>query len=267
MLSNDPARNDRRDDDYSDVAERIRLLHQIDRSTCQFDRCRAELITRCLPLADHIARRFGNRGEGIDDLVQVARVGLVNAVDRFDPERGADFLSFAVPTVMGEVRRYFRDATWSLRVPRRAKETSLQIAKVSDALLQRFGRSPRPSEIAAEMDIEVGQVVEGLVARSAYHAASIDAEIASDSSTMRLHETLGAIDHRIDRIDDVITLRPALEKLTDRERQIIGLRFFESMSQSQIAERVGISQMHVSRILSKTLGRLRVDLQPLDGDA
>lgn len=260
-------RRPRRDDDYDDVAHRIAALAELDDSSHEFSCERNDVIARCLPLADNVARRFGGRGEAFDDLVQVARLGLVNAVDRFDPARGSDFLSFAVPTVMGEVRRHFRDSTWSLRVPRRTKENYMQIAKVSDAMLQRLGRAPRPSEIAAEMDLDLDAVVDGLVARSAYHAGSIDAEITSDASTMRLQDTLGDIDERMGAVEHVATLRPALARLTDRERQIVGLRFFGSMSQSQIAERIGISQMHVSRILSKTLAALRADLDDaaLDG--
>ncbi|MGJ0120936.1 SigB/SigF/SigG family RNA polymerase sigma factor [Williamsia sp. MIQD14] len=262
----DPRRS-RRDDDYTDVAQSIAALAELDGSSREFTCGRDDVISRCLPLADNIARRFGGRGEAFDDLVQVARLGLVNAVDRFDPTRGSDFLSFAVPTVMGEVRRHFRDATWSLRVPRRTKESYLQIAKVSDAMLQRLGRAPRPSEIATEMDLDLDAVVDGLVARSAYHAASIDAEITSDASTMRVQDTLGDLDAHMGTVEHVATLRPALARLTDRERQIVGLRFFGSMSQSQIAARVGISQMHVSRILSKTLAALRADLDDaaLDG--
>lgn len=256
--NNSPSRH--RDDDFADVADRVQQMREFDCESAQFAACRSEVIARCLPLADHIARRFGGRGEALDDLTQVARVGLVNAVDRFDPVRGAAFLPFAIPTVMGEVRRYFRDATWSVRVPRRTKESYLEIAKVSEALLQRLGRSPRPTEIAAEMDLDLDQVVDGLVARSAYHAASIDAEITTDSATMRLHETMGAPDESFDLVDISVSLRPALEALTERERQIVGLRFFESLSQSQIAERVGVSQMHVSRILSKTLAKLRTEL-------
>ncbi|KQR97774.1 RNA polymerase subunit sigma [Williamsia sp. Leaf354] len=260
-------RRARRDDDYTDVAARLAALAELDRSSTEFVCARIDVISRCLPLADNIARRYGGRGEAFDDLVQVARLGLVNAVDRFDPTRGSDFLAFAVPTVMGEVRRHFRDATWSLRVPRRTKESYLQIAKVSDAMLQRLGRSPRPSEIAAEMDLDLDAVVDGLVAHSAYHAGSLDAEITGDASTMRLQDTLGDLDARMGAVEHAATLRPALARLTVRERQIVGLRFFGSMSQSQIAARVGISQMHVSRILSTTLATLRADLDDaaLDG--
>ncbi|WP_237421945.1 SigB/SigF/SigG family RNA polymerase sigma factor [Gordonia sp. SID5947] len=219
---------------------------------------RDEIVERCLPLADHVARRFSDRGEPFDDLLQVARIGVVNAVDRFDAERGASFLSFAVPTVMGEVRRHFRDSMWSIRVPRRAKETSLSISKASDELVQTLGRSPRPSEIAEHLDLPVDEVIDGLMARSAYHARSIDAEPDDEGRSIR--ETLGSDDERISQIDEFVTLRPALERLPDREREILSLRFFHAMSQSEIAAKVGISQMHVSRLLSRTLSSLRDEL-------
>lgn len=247
------------DDDYSDVPERlasIAVLAGADR-----ERLRDSVIARCLPLADHVARRFGGRGEPIDDLMQVARVGLVNAIDRYDPERGSDFLSFAVPTVMGEVRRYFRDAAWCMRVPRRTKENHLQITRASDALVQRLGRSPRPSEIAAETGLAIDDVIDGLVAGASYNTTSIDAEFGGDSSTPSIRETLGSRDERIGQIDELVSVRPVLDTLPARERRILVLRYFDSMSQSQIAREVGISQMHVSRILAATLDRLRAGVR------
>lgn len=224
------------------------------------ERRRAEIIERCLPLADHVARRFAERGEPIDDLRQVARIGLVHAVDRFDVERGNNFLAFAVPTVMGEVKRYFRDSTWSIRVPRRAQEASMSIAKASEELLQTLGRSPRPSEIAAHLDLPVEEVIEGMVARSAYTATSIDAETSSSSEGWTLADTLGDEDPRLDLVEEFVTLQPALEQLTERERTILTLRFFRSMSQSEIAKHVGISQMHVSRLLTRILQTLRTQV-------
>ncbi|MEH3156974.1 MAG: SigB/SigF/SigG family RNA polymerase sigma factor [Gordonia paraffinivorans] len=228
---------------------------------CDREQLRESVIARCLPLADHVARRFGGRGEPFDDLVQVARVGLVNAIDRYDAERGSDFLSFAVPTVMGEVRRYFRDAAWCMRVPRRTKENYLQITRVSDALMQRLGRSPRPSEIAAETGLGIDDVIDGLVAGASYHTTSIDAEFGGETTTPSIRETLGSRDERIGQVDELVSVRPALDALPARERRILVLRYFDSMSQSQIAREVGISQMHVSRILSATLDRLRAGVR------
>lgn len=220
---------------------------------------RDAVIERCLPLAEHIARRYASRGESLDDLIQIARVGLVNAIDRFEPDRGTNFLSFAVPTVSGEVRRHFRDAMWAMRVPRRMKEVSLDIGKANDELVQRLGRSPRPSEISEFLGIGVDEVVDGLVARSAYSASSIDAQ-PEHGEGRSIRDTLGEDDDRIAQIDDFVSLRPALDNLPQRERDILSLRFFQSMSQSEIAVRLGISQMHVSRLLARTLAQLRAEI-------
>ncbi|MDL9935267.1 SigB/SigF/SigG family RNA polymerase sigma factor [Gordonia sp. ABSL1-1] len=217
---------------------------------------RDRIVERCLPLADHVARRFRDRGEALDDLVQVARIGLVNAVDRFEPDRGFGFLSFAVPTVMGEVRRHFRDTMWSMRVPRRAKEVSLAIGKANDELVQRLGRSPRPSEVADFLDIPVAEVIDGLAARSAYNAISIDADSDTDDGRS-IRDTLGRDDEHLEQIDEFTALTPAVAQLDERERKILSLRFFRDMSQTEIAAEIGISQMHVSRLLARTLDRLR----------
>lgn len=255
-----PAEEDRRRgrDDYADVVESLRVL-RAEQDDGRRVKLRDTIIERCLPLAEHIARRFGNRGENFDDLLQIARIGVVNAVDRFDTERGVGFLSFAVPTVMGEVRRHFRDTMWSVRVPRRAKETSLRIGKASDELIQRLGRSPRPSELAEYLDMPVGDVVDGLMARSAFRTRSIDAE-SDEQDGASIRDTLGGEDAALLRAEDILALRPAMETLTERERVILSLRFFQAMSQSEIAAQLGISQMHVSRLLSRTLTKLREQL-------
>ncbi|MDF3280990.1 SigB/SigF/SigG family RNA polymerase sigma factor [Gordonia sp. N1V] len=248
---------DRRDDEYADVIPMLaemRAESDADHRSVLRDR----VIERCLPLAEHVARRFADRGEAFDDLVQVARIGLVNAVDRFDVERGANFLSFAVPTVMGEVRRHFRDGTWSMRVPRRSKEISLRIGRAADELVQRLGRSPRPSELAEFLDLSVDEVIDGLMARSAYNSISIDAE--ADEQRQSIGDTLGGDDEHLAAVEDYVTLAPAMARLPERERNILSLRFFRGMSQSEIAAEVGISQMHVSRLLSRTLRALREEL-------
>ncbi len=231
-------------------------------SSMEFQRQRDKIVERCLPLADHIARRFEGRGEPRDDLVQVARVGLVNAVIRFDVEAGSDFVSFAVPTIMGEVRRHFRDNSWSVKVPRRLKELHLRLGAATAELSQRLGRAPTATELAAELGMERDEVVEGLVAGSSYNTLSIDTGGGSDDDDARaIADTLGDVDAGLDRIEDREALRPLLESLPERERIVLVLRFFESMTQTQIAERVGISQMHVSRLLAKSLTRLRDQLQ------
>ena len=251
-----------RPNEYADVPEMFRELATVAPDSMEFQRQRDKIVERCLPLADHIARRFEGRGEPRDDLVQVARVGLVNAVVRFDVDAGSDFVSFAVPTIMGEVRRHFRDNSWSVKVPRRLKELHLRLGTATAELSQRLGRAPTATELAAELGMERDEVVEGLVAGSSYNTLSIDTGGGSDDDDARaIADTLGDVDAGLDRIEDREALRPLLEALPERERMVLVLRFFESMTQTQIAERVGISQMHVSRLLAKSLTRLRDQLQ------
>ncbi len=251
-----------RPNEYADVPDMFRELATIEADSSDFQRHRDEIVQRCLPLADHIARRFEGRGEPRDDLVQVARVGLVNAVVRFNVETGSDFVSFAVPTIMGEVRRHFRDNSWSVKVPRRLKELHLRLGTATAELSQRLGRAPTASELAEELGMDREEVVEGLVAGSSYNTLSIDSASGSDEDDARaIADTLGDVDASLDRIEDQEALRPLLEALPERERMVLILRFFESMTQTQIAERVGISQMHVSRLLAKSLARLRDQLE------
>jgi RNA polymerase sigma-B factor len=220
-------------------------------------RWRELLISGYLPVAEHIARRFAGRGEPLDDLVQVATVGLINAVDRFDPARGSNFLSFAVPTITGEVRRYFRDHGWSTRVPRRLKDLNLAIRATLDELSQRLGRAPRPSELADRLGVPVSEVIEGLQAGESYRSASLDEMLSCGEGTVTLGEFVGAVDAELALVDHRETLRPVLAELTPRDRTILVLRFFHQLTQTQIAEQVGISQMHVSRVLRQTLTFLR----------
>ncbi|KZS58791.1 RNA polymerase sigma factor SigF [Mycobacterium ostraviense] len=251
-----------RPNEYADVPEMFRELAGFDPASPDFQRHRDKIVERCLPLADHIARRFEGRGEPRDDLIQVARVGLVNAVVRFDVETGSDFVSFAVPTIMGEVRRHFRDNSWSVKVPRRLKELHLRLGTATAELSQRLGRAPTATELAAELGMDRGEVVEGLVAGSSYNTLSIDSGGGNEDDDARaIADTLGDMDAGLDRIEDREALRPLLEALPERERTVLILRFFESMTQTQIAERVGISQMHVSRLLAKSLARLRDQLE------
>ncbi|WP_054814652.1 RNA polymerase sigma factor SigF [Nocardia arizonensis] len=220
---------------------------------------RTEIVERCLPLAEHIARKFAGRGEDFDDLLQVARLGLVQAVDRFDVSRGASFLSFAVPTVMGSVRRHFRDGTWALRVPRRAKEIQAQIRPAIETLSQRLGRMPTAREIAAELDLEVVEVTQALMASNAYQTNSLDAVAGPSDEQTRpsIADTLGREEPSYRLLEDALAVRPLLAALPDRERQVLVMRFFENRTQAQIAERLGVSQMQVSRILTRTLKNLR----------
>ncbi|MCV7133057.1 RNA polymerase sigma factor SigF [Mycobacterium hodleri] len=251
----------RSNSEYADVVDMFRTLQGLEEGSAKFLRQRDSIVERCLPLADHIARRFDGRGEPRDDLVQVARVGLVNAVIRFDVDAGSDFVSFAVPTIMGEVRRHFRDNSWSVKVPRRLKELHLRLGAATAELSQKLGRAPTPSELAAELEMDRDEIVEGLVAGSSYNTLSIDGAGGGTEEAPAIADTLGDVDLNLDQIENRESLRPLLASLPERERQVLLLRFFESMTQTQIAERVGISQMHVSRLLAKSLMRLRDQLE------
>lgn len=241
----------------------IRLLRTLDEQSNAYRRQRDATIERCLPLADHIARRFSNRGEPLEDLVQVARMGLVQAVNRFDPANGADFLAFAVPTMMGEVRRYFRDHGWSMKVPRRMKELGPQINKARDELSQRLGRAPTASEIAGHLGLDREEVVEAQIASSAYSTLSSDAPgpgtTGDDGRSVR--NSFGDLDANLGRVLDVETVRPLVAALPERQQAVLMLRFFGNMTQTQIAQRLGISQMHVSRLLARSLATLRDQAQ------
>jgi RNA polymerase sigma-B factor len=238
----------------------FRHLMTVDEQSREYRRQRDVIIERCLPLADHIARRFSNRGEPLEDLVQVARMGLIQAVNRFDAENGADFLAFAVPTMMGEVRRHFRDHGWSVKVPRRMKELGPQLNRAREELSQRFGRAPTASEIASHMGLDREEVVQAQIASSAYSTLSSDAPgpgAAGDDDGRSVGSSLGDLDANLDKVLDVETVRPLVLALPERQQTVLMLRFFENMTQTQIAERLGISQMHVSRLLARSLATLR----------
>ena len=220
---------------------------------------RSKLVTGHLPVVRHIARRFGGRGEPVDDLEQAGTIGLLGAVDRFDPTHGSDFLSYAVPTITGEIRRHFRDRTWAMQVPRRLKDLQSTIAGAVGPLSQELGRAPRPSEIAARLGMDVDEVLEGIDAQQAYRNTSLD-ELVTGADTP-LTDTLGSADKELEKVEYRETLAPLLYELPERERTILLLRFFGNMTQTQIADRVGVSQMHVSRLLAQTLAGLREWIQ------
>ena len=246
-----------RTSEYSDVTEMFRLLKFLDEGSLAFRRQRDAIIERSLPLADHIARRYGGRGEPFDDLVQAARVGLVNAVNRFDVDNGADFLAFAVPTMMGEVRRHFRDYGWAIKVPRRVKELQPQLIRGHAELSQRLGRAPNASEIADHLGIDRAVVVDATIGGGNYSTMSTDMPIGPGDDYRPFDETLGDVDPNLDKVLDVETVRPLIAALPERHRTVLTLRFFENLTQTQIAERIGCSQMHVSRLLAKALDTLR----------
>lgn len=251
-----------REDRYAAAKALLRSRAQHRPGEPEFDRLRGEAVVLCLPLAEHIARRFSGRGEPYDDLLQVARIGLIQAVDRFDPAAGSDFLSFAVPTVMGEVRRYFRDRTAVIRVPRSSRELQARILLAREELAQELGREPRVIELAARLETGAEQVRTAIGDCAAGAAVSLDGRRPGDDEASARVARLGAPDPGYAHVDDVLELDPALGELPARERRILGLRFVDRKSQSEIAAEVGISQMHVSRLLRRSLAELRERLQP-----
>jgi RNA polymerase sigma-B factor len=221
---------------------------------------RHELIELHLPLVEHCARRFMHRGEPFDDLVQVGTIGLIKAVDRFDTERGVEFSTYATPTIIGEIKRHFRDKGWAIRVPRRLQELRMSISTATNDLSQTLGRSPTPREIAEHLEVSVEEVLEGLESANAYATMSLDVSNGEDDGPSWL-DSLGEEDEGIEHVEIRESLRPLLAGLAPREQQILVLRFFRQQTQSQIAEQVGISQMHVSRLLTRTLERLRGSIE------
>jgi RNA polymerase sigma-B factor len=215
---------------------------------------RDRLVTAHLGLAHHLARRYANRGEPYEDLVQVASLAIVKSVDRFEPERGVEFTTFATRTVIGELKRHFRDKGWAVRAPRRVQELYLEIGKVTETLSQELGRSPMVSELASATGTTEEAVLEALEAGQGYRTASID---ATDRNEEVLASRMGEDDTSLGTVEDRELLAPAIATLAPREQLILQLRFAHGLTQSEIAARVGISQMHVSRLLAASLERLR----------
>lgn len=251
-----PPTERRRDNEYDQFLPLFRRLADPATTDAERDELRQALLTGHLPLAEHIAQRYRDRGQPIDDLRQVARLGLIYAVDRFDPERG-DFVAYAVPTIMGEVRRYFRDFTWTVSVPRRLKELNRKIASAVNELVLEHGTSPRPAQIAAHLGLPIEDVYQGLQAGMAYHPDSLDLPSPRDDGSDSMQAQLGDFDNRFEHVENRETLDEAMARLPRREAEIIRLRFFEELTQSQIAQRMGISQVHVSRLLAQSLAILR----------
>ncbi|MFF0150104.1 RNA polymerase sigma factor SigF [Micromonospora sp. NPDC005203] len=227
---------------------------------------RDRTIEAWLPLARHLARRYSGRGAPDEDLAQTASVGLIKAVDNFDHTRGVDFSGYAIPTIIGEIKRYFRDRTWAVRVPRRLQELRMSISAANSALTQSLGRSPTVADVASYLGQSEETVLEGLEGARAYRATSLSTPVGADGSR-ELGDTLGGDDHEFDLVETRVALDPALATLPERERQILTLRFYGNLTQAQIAERVGVSQMHVSRLISKSLTALRHRLVDLDHSA
>ncbi len=234
-------------------------LRTLKEGSPQYAELRNQLVRMHLPLVEHLARRFRNRGEPLDDLTQVATIGLIKSVDRFDPDRGVEFSTYATPTVVGEIKRHFRDKGWAVRVPRRLQELRLALTTATAELSQLHGRSPTVHELAEKLAISEEEVLEGLESANAYSTLSLDVPDTDDESPA-VADTLGAEDEALEGVEYRESLKPLLEGLPPREKRILLLRFFGNMTQSQIAQEVGISQMHVSRLLARTLAQLREKL-------
>ncbi len=229
------------------------------------DRLRAELVEAHMGLAEYLARRFSNRGEPLDDLVQVASLGLLKAIDRFEPERGLQFSTYATHTITGELKRHFRDKGWAIRVPRRIQELHLQLGQIVGSLGQELGRSPTIPEIAHQAGVSEEEVLEAIEAGQAYRFTSIDAPAGSDEDGATLSDQLGDDDDKLEGIDQRLSLSPLIGELPRRQQLILHYRFFEGLTQSEIARRLDISQMHVSRLLARSLAWLRTAAD-VDGD-
>jgi RNA polymerase sigma-B factor len=248
----------RRDDEYTGFLPLLDRYAALPEDHPDRARLRDELVMGFLPVVRHLARRYNRHGIA-EDLEQVGTIGLINAIDRYDPARGSEtFLGYLIPTVTGEIRRYFRDRTWSTRVPRGLKELSVRINRCTEPLSHRLGRAPRPSELATELGVTVNEVIDALGARESQHSVPLDSPYGEDGRP--LAETYGRLDTELEHVERHEILRPLIEALPARERTILTLRFFEDLTQTQIAERIGISQMHVSRLLSTTLAQLRQQL-------
>jgi RNA polymerase sigma-B factor len=222
---------------------------------------RQELVLANESVARSIAHRYRNRGEPMDELLQTARLGLVKAANGYSPDRGVDFLAYAVPTIAGEVKRYFRDQGWAVRPPRRLQELGLRMNQVRTGLENELHRSPTVEELARALEVDQEDVIEVLASAQSYWSVSLDAPATADADAdLPLGETLGGEDDRYALVDDIVSLKPLLERLPARERRILAMRFFEEMTQQQIGERVGVTQMQVSRLLNRSLTRLREEL-------
>ncbi|MFI9366484.1 SigB/SigF/SigG family RNA polymerase sigma factor [Kitasatospora sp. NPDC053057] len=236
-------------------------LSTLEEGTAEYSYVRATLIELNLSLVRFAIRRVGNRREPEEDLIQVGSLGLIKAIDRFDPDHGAEFVTFALPTILGEIRRHFRDATWAVHVPRRLQELRITLAKARDVLFQRLGRSPTVAELAEHLELSQEQVVEGLAAANGHTAGSLDASATEgEDDPGPLAQRLGEEDSRFDTLENLIVLKPLVAALPERDRLILSMRFGEELTQSQIGARLGLSQMHVSRLLNRTLTSLRADL-------
>jgi RNA polymerase sigma-B factor len=244
--------------------ERARARHEKQPEVYErdYDGLRNELVVAHLNLVRFLALKFANRGEPLDDLVQVGTVGLLKAIDRFERDRGVEFTTYATPTIVGEIKRYFRDKGWAVKVPRRLQELNLAVNRANEKMSVELGRSPTVGELADRLNASEEEILEAQELGQAYNLLSLDSEIASegDKRAQRLADTVGITDPGLELLEDRTNLERAFHVLTGREKVIIYLRFYESVSQTEIAKRLNVSQMHVSRLQAKALEKLRAAL-------
>ncbi|WP_107421069.1 RNA polymerase sigma factor SigF [Streptomyces sp. CB03234] len=238
-------------------------LAVLEEGTAEYQYVRNTLIELNLSLVKYAATRFRNRSDQMEDIIQVGTIGLIKAIDRFDLSREVEFTTFAMPCVIGEIKRFFRDTSWSVHVPRRLQELRIDIARATDELFQRLDRSPTPAELAEHLGMEEDEIVEGLVAANGYTAGSIDLPLddsGGDSSSETLVDRLGEPDRELEIVENVQALKPLIEEFDERDRRILQMRYVDEMTQSEIGAELGVSQMHVSRLLSRITARLREGL-------
>ncbi|MFD7095170.1 SigB/SigF/SigG family RNA polymerase sigma factor [Streptomyces xanthophaeus] len=247
----------------------FRRLAELQEGSPEYSYVRNTLVELNLSLVKYAARRFRSRSEPMEDIVQVGTIGLIKAINRFDPERGVEFTSFAMPTISGEIKRFFRDTSWAVKVPRRLQELRIDTAKAHDALEQGLGREPTDAELAEHLHVTSAELEEGRIAAHAYSARSLDAPVQDDGGerdALATQPSLGEEEPAYERIECLEALKPMLAALPERERTLLALRFGQELTQSEIGDRVGLSQMHVSRLLNRTLTQLRTGLLTDDGE-
>jgi len=237
-------------------------LRDLEEGTHEYQYARNTLIEMNMSMVRYVARRYRNRGDDMEDIVQVGTIGLIKAIDRFDLTREVEFSTFAVPYILGEIKRFFRDTGWAVHVPRRLQELRSELAKAKEQLHIQLDRDPTVRELAAHLKLSEDEVIEGIVAANGYTAGSLDTPTDPDPSDQgrALADVLGEDDPGMETVEDLHTLAPLLRKLDERERQLIELRYGQEMTQSQIGAELGVSQMHVSRLLSRTLSKLRAGM-------
>jgi RNA polymerase sigma-B factor len=254
--SRNAAQDQARERETSEVIARLRHCDD----PAEERRLRQQLVVLNVAVATGIALRYRGRGEAIEDLVQAAHLGLVKAANGFDPHRGPDFLSYAVPNISGEVKRHFRDQGWGIRPPRRVQELRPDVEAASSELTQKLGRSPKVGEIARHLRVSEDDIIECIASTDLYNVHSLDAPVAG-AQDLAVSDTVGEVEPLMNQIEDVLSVRPLLDRLSPRDRRILALRFFAEWTQQQIADEVGVTQMQVSRLITRALRTLREGLE------